>query len=43
LIRALKESIHVYVDEQGMLRTAHVFRFWSLEMLRLHYKIAAKG
>lgn len=39
LIRALKESIRVYVDEQGTLRTDHVFRFWSLEMLRLHYKI----
>jgi hypothetical protein len=43
LIRALKESIHVYVDEQGTLRTDHIFRFWSLEMLRLHYKIAARG
>jgi hypothetical protein len=40
LIRALKESIHVYVDEQGTLRTDHIFRFWSLEMLRLHYKIS---
>lgn len=39
LIRALKESIRVYVDEQGTLRTDHIFRFWSLEMLRLHYKI----
>jgi hypothetical protein len=39
LIRALKESIHVYVDNQGTLRTDHIFRFWSLEMLRLHYKI----
>jgi len=39
LIRALKESIHVYVDDQGTLRTDHIFRFWSLEMLRLHYKI----
>lgn len=39
LIRALKESIHVYVDEQGTLRTDHIFRFWSWEMLKLHYKI----
>ncbi|HEY0547164.1 MAG TPA: hypothetical protein VGC91_17430 [Pyrinomonadaceae bacterium] len=39
LIRALKESIHVYVDADGTLRTDHIFRFWSLEMLRLHYKI----
>lgn len=42
LIRALKESIHVYVDDQGILRTDHVFRFWSLKMLRLHYKIIPK-
>ena len=40
LIRALKESIHVYVDDQGALRTDHIFRFWNLEMLRLHYKIS---
>lgn len=39
LIRALKESIHVYVDDGGILRTDHIFRFWNLEMLRLHYKI----
>lgn len=39
LIRAFKESIRVYVDEGGTLRTDHIFRFWNLEMLRLHYKI----
>ncbi len=39
LIRALKESIHVYVDDSGTPRTDHIFRFWHLEMLRLHYKI----
>ncbi|MBV9959296.1 MAG: hypothetical protein JO360_12800 [Acidobacteria bacterium] len=39
LIRALKESIRVYVDESGTLRTDHIFSFWRTEMLRLHYKI----
>jgi len=39
LIRAFKESIHVYVDGEGTLRTDHVFKFWSLDILRLHYKI----
>jgi hypothetical protein len=39
LIRALKESIRVYVDEGGTLRTDHIFSFWRMEMLRLHYKI----
>jgi hypothetical protein len=28
---SLKESIHVYVDDQGTLRTDHIFRFWNLE------------
>jgi hypothetical protein len=42
LIRALKESIHVYVDDNGTLRTDHIFRFWNLEILRLHYKIIPK-
>lgn len=39
-IRAMKEAIHVYVDSQGTLRTDHVFRFWKLRMLSLHYKIS---
>lgn len=39
-IRALKESIHVYVDNHGTLRTDHVFKFWKLRMLSLHYKIS---
>lgn len=39
LIRALKESIRVYVDEGDTLRTDHIFSFWRMEMLRLHYKI----
>lgn len=39
LIRAFKESIHVYADAEGTLRTDHVFKFWGLDILRLHYKI----
>jgi hypothetical protein len=38
-IRAMKETIHVYVDDQGALRTDHVFKFWRVNMLKLHYKI----
>lgn len=35
----LKESIHVYEDEQGTLRTDHEFWFWKMKFLHLHYKI----
>jgi hypothetical protein len=35
----LKECIHVYEDEYGMLRTDHEFSFWSIKFLHLHYKI----
>jgi hypothetical protein len=43
LIRALKESIHVYADGQGTLRTDHTSRFFRIEILRLHYKISPKS
>lgn len=35
----LKESIHVYEDNEGQLRTDHEFRFWGVKFLHLHYKI----
>jgi len=38
----LKESIHVYRDEQDTLRTDHSFMFWGLKFLTLHYKICPK-
>ena len=42
-IRAMKELIHVYADEEGILRTEHVFRFFRAPILRLHYKITPKS
>lgn len=36
----VKELIHVYRDARGMLRTDHLFRFWRIPFLALHYKIA---
>ncbi|HEX2618514.1 MAG TPA: hypothetical protein VHL11_00170 [Phototrophicaceae bacterium] len=39
---SLKESIHVYRDEQNTLRTDHIFMFWGLKFLTLHYKICPK-
>ncbi len=35
----LKESIHVFEDKSGILRTDHEFRFWGIKFLHLHYKI----
>jgi hypothetical protein len=38
-IRTLRESFHVYVDTEGVLRCDHSVRFLGLPVLRLHYKI----
>jgi hypothetical protein len=38
-ITAMKESIHVYVDNRGDLRTDHVFRLYGCWFLKLHYSI----
>jgi hypothetical protein len=35
----IHESIHVYEDEKGVLRTDHLFRFWGMKFLKLHYKM----
>ena len=35
----LKESIYVFVDETGTLRTDHEFAFMGMKFLHLHYKI----
>lgn len=35
----IKEVIHVFMDEAGVLRTDHIFSFLSKKMLHLHYKI----
>ncbi len=35
----LHELFHVYLDEEGVLRTDHEIRFVGLTILRLHYKM----
>lgn len=35
----LRESIHVFEDEEGILRTDHLFWFCGFKLLHLHYKI----
>lgn len=38
-IKTLREFFHVYVDDQGVLRTDHIVRFLGLTALRLHYRL----
>lgn len=38
-IRAMKESIHVYVDEAEDLRADHVLKLWGVTFLKLHYRM----
>ncbi len=39
----LKETIHVFEDSQGQLRTDHEFRFWGMKFLKLHYKLVLQN
>ena len=38
-VRTLREIFHVYVDDEGVLRTEHSVLFLGLTIIRLHYKI----
>ena len=42
-IRTLKELFHVYLDQEGALRTRHVVKFMGLTVLRLAYKMERKS
>jgi hypothetical protein len=42
-LRTLRESFHVYVDPEGIVRTDHQVRFLGLEVLKLHYKITPQA
>jgi hypothetical protein len=39
----LKETIHVYEDAHGVLRTDHEFKFWGMRFLKLHYQLILKA
>lgn len=41
-VEAMKETLHVYLDERGELRTDHVFKIWGATFLQLHYRIREK-
>ena len=38
-LKTLQETFHVYVDDEGVLRTDHSIRYLGLPVMRLHYKI----
>lgn len=35
----IRESFHVHVDEEGVLRTDHDLRLWGASAVRLHYRL----
>jgi hypothetical protein len=39
-IKSLHELFHVYVDNEGVLRTDHTVSFLGLTIIRLHYRIS---
>jgi hypothetical protein len=38
----LSETFHVFVDDEGVLRTDHELRFWGLPVVRLHYRLEGR-
>lgn len=43
LVKTMRETIHVYEDESGTLRTDHTLTIWRRKFLKLHYKIYKKN
>jgi len=39
-VKTLHELFHVYVDDEGVLRTEHIISFLGLTIIRLHYKMS---
>lgn len=39
----LAETFHVFVDEEGVLRTDHELRLWGLRVVRLHYRLEKRS
>lgn len=38
-LKTMRETIHVYEDSVGILRTDHLLTIWKRTFLKLHYKI----
>ncbi len=41
-VRAMRETIHVYSDENSILRADHVLNLFGFTFLRLHYRMTRK-
>ncbi|MEM8858357.1 MAG: hypothetical protein AAGD96_08555 [Chloroflexota bacterium] len=41
-VKSIAQTIHVYLDDAGELRTDHIFKFWGIKFLHLHYRIRNK-
>lgn len=39
----IHEVFHVYVDDEGVLRTDHVLKLWRMTAVRLHYRLTPKS
>jgi len=39
-VKTLHELFHVYMDDEGVLRTEHIISFLGLTIIRLHYKMS---
>ncbi|WP_037139983.1 hypothetical protein [Rhodococcoides fascians] len=39
----IHEVFHVYVDDEGVLRTDHVLKLWNVTAVRLHYRLTPLG
>lgn len=35
----MPETFDLYVDDEGVLRTDHTIRLWSLPVIDLHYRL----
>ena len=42
-VKTMKETIHVYPAEGGLIRADHVVRLWGRVCLRLHYRLTRKS
>lgn len=38
----IRETFHVYLDDEGVLRTDHELRLWDARVVRLHYRLERK-
>lgn len=41
-VKVMHETIHVFEDDEGILRADHFLRIWGMHFLKLHYKMTKK-